>query len=207
MTETVTQWRDVPTVVHRITSATETLGISQLFSDQQPLELEIGCGDGSFLTKYATAHPETNFVGVERLLGRLKKLDRFARRNRMTNLSLLRIEAAYLIRYLMPSGLFDAIHVYFPDPWPKKKHQRHRLVVDEFTVRCRQLLRPEGLVHLRTDDLDYYTQMEEVFGGSDSFEKVDTPGALKEFTTDFEREFNAEGIPTNYSSWRLAFSP
>lgn len=202
MSETVIQWREVPTVVHRIASATETIAITELFPAPQPLELEIGCGDGSFLTKYATEHPEINFIGVERLLGRLKKLDRFARRNRMTNLSLMRIEAAYLLRYLLPAGLFDAIHVYFPDPWPKKKHERNRLVVDEFTLRCRELLTPKGLVHLRTDDVDYFTQMEEVFGRSDSFTKVDTPDELKGFTTDFEREFNAEGIPTNYSSWQ-----
>ena len=180
-----------------------TLDIAGCFPVPQLLELELGCGDGSFLSAYMQAHPDRNFVGVERLKGRLKKLDREARKCEATNVALFRIEAAYLLKYLLPANLFDAIHVYFPDPWPKAKHHKNRLINTEFPTLAKRVLTDHGRVYLRTDDLDYFEQMEEVFTQSPLFERTETPDELKAITTDFERQWNEQGIPTNYSSWRV----
>ena len=196
-------WRELPSLIHPITDALQVIEIERLFPDPQPLEIELGCGDGSFLARYADANRDRNFIGVERLKGRLKKLDRAGRKSALANLSLLKIEAAYLLRYLLPTESFAVVHVYFPDPWPKAKHAKHRLISPGFPELAQRVLLPSGQVYLRTDDADYFAQMEEVFGGSPLFERVDTPTELKEITTDFEREFNAQGIETNHSAWRL----
>ena len=193
-----------PTAIHTLASIIDRLDEQTLFAQKQPLEVEIGAGDGSFLANYAAANPRHNFIGIERLLGRLRKIDRKGRRAGLQNLALLRIEAAYFIEYLLPSNAVQAIHIYFPDPWPKKKHRRHRLIAARFPEIARQVLVPDGTVYLRTDDADYFAQMQEVFASAlDSFDPIATPPELAAFTTDFERSFNARGIATLRAAYRL----
>ena len=174
-----------------------------MFPQPQPLEVELGCGDASFLVEYARQNPGKNFLGVERLLGRLQKLDKKGRRLGLANLRGIRIESASLLEFLLPRNCAAALHIYFPDPWPKKKHRRHRLINERFPALARQVLTPGGSVFLRTDDADYFQQMNEVFATADFFEKVETPAALAAITTDFERDFNAQGIPTLRAAYQL----
>ncbi len=181
----------------------QPLKLTELFQTPQSLEVELGCGDASFLVEYARRNPQINFMGVERLLGRIQKLDRKGRRAGLTNLRGVRIESAYLLKYLLPPHSATALHVYFPDPWPKKKHRRHRLINEAFPELARSALVPGGTVYLRTDDVDYFAQMMEVFGASQNFQKVETPGELAEVVTDFEREFNAQGIATLRAAYKV----
>ena len=181
----------------------EPLKLVELFPSPQPLEVELGCGDASFLVEYARRNPQTNFIGVERLLGRIQKLGKKGRRAGLTNTRGVRIESAYFLEYLLPPHSAMALHIYFPDPWPKKKHRRHRLINENFPALARQTLTPDGTVFLRTDDLDYFQQMTEVFDSAKEFSKVETPVSLAEITTDFERDFNAEGIPTLRASYKI----
>ena len=189
-------------LLHPITSAVEPIGLAELFPVEQPLELELGCGDGSFTLQYAQANPGRNIVALERLLGRITKLDRKGHRAGLKNLRLLRAEAAYVLEYLLPPVLLDAIHVYFPDPWPKKRHHKNRLISEPFPPLAKRLLREGGIVYLRTDNIEYFEQMLEVLGGADGFEAVDTPEPMKQIVTDFEQEFNAQGIETQYAAYR-----
>src|SRR2546422_4795723 len=117
-----------PTLIHRPASITEWLPTDRLFARAQPLEVELGSGDGSFVLRYAQLYPDRNLLGVERLLGRLRKIDRKGLRAGLTNLRLVRLEASYFLRYLLPDGSVRALHVYFPDPWPKRKHRKNRLI-------------------------------------------------------------------------------
>jgi tRNA (guanine-N7-)-methyltransferase len=119
------------------------------------------------------------------------------------NLRGVRIESAYFLQYLLPPHAAAALHIYFPDPWPKKKHRKHRLIGESFPALARRALAPGGTVFLRTDDADYFQQMNEVFGAAKEFEKAETPAALAEITTDFERDFNARGIPTLRAAFQL----
>ena len=89
-------------LVVQLHSILEPLNPSELFPQPQPLEVELGCGDASFLVEYARRHTERNFIGVERLLGRLVKLDRKGRRAGLTNLRGVRIESSYFLEYLLP---------------------------------------------------------------------------------------------------------
>jgi tRNA (guanine-N7-)-methyltransferase len=184
-------------------SLVERIEPARLFPQTQPLEVELGSGDGSFLSEYARCHPERNFIGVERLLGRLRKLDRKGRRLGLTNLRGVRIEAGYFLEYLLPAGCATAVHVYFPDPWPKRKHRVRRLVNARFTEIAGRALAPGGHVHLRTDDADYFQQMTGVFAASPHFWAVATPAELAGLLTDFERDFQARGIQTLAASFAL----
>jgi len=192
-----------PSLLVELRSIVERLALGQLFPKPQPLEVELGCGDASFLAEYARRNPDQNFIGIERLLGRIQKLDRKGRRAGLANLRGVRIESAYFMQYLLPPHAVSALHIYFPDPWPKKKHRRHRLINEGFPALARAALMPGGVVYLRTDDMDYFGQMTEVFGASREFQKIETPAELAEVLTDFEREFNAQGIPTLRAAYQV----
>ncbi len=176
--------------------------MEKLFSKAQPLEVELGSGDGSFLVEYAKLNPQKNLLGVERLLGRLRKLDRKGRRAGLTTLRGVRIESAYFLEYLQPQKSVAVIHVYFPDPWPKRKQKKNRLINARFTQLAWAALAPGGVVYLRTDDADYFAQMTEVFLANKNFHAVETPTELSAVITDFEREFLARGIATNRAAFQ-----
>jgi tRNA (guanine-N7-)-methyltransferase len=190
-------------LIYRLPSIVERIDLAALFLKAQPLEMELGCGDASFLVDYAKRHPERNFIGVERLLGRLRKLDRKGRRAGLTNLRGVRIESSYFLEYLQPPCSVSALHVYFPDPWPKKRHRKNRLVNERFPRIARAALAPEGVVYLRTDNEDYFRQMTEVFGAGTGFQKIETPSELAQLPTDFEREFSARGVRTLRAAYQL----
>jgi tRNA (guanine-N7-)-methyltransferase len=190
------------TLIYKPASYVERLDWDALFGRRQPTEVELGSGDGSFLAKYATLHPERNFLGVERLLGRLRKLNKKGLRAGLMNLALLRLEASYVIEFMIPPESIDALHVYFPDPWPKRKHRKNRLINERFTDMAANALKVGGIVYLRTDDLDYFQQMTRVFGGNARFGAVETPAELSEVVTDFERNFHLRGVATNRAAYR-----
>jgi tRNA (guanine-N7-)-methyltransferase len=193
---------DSANLIYSLTSILDRLELGRLFPQAQPLEVELGSGDGSFLVEYARQHPERNFIGVERLLGRIRKIDRKGRRAGLTNLRGVRIESSYFLEYLLPKQSASALHIYFPDPWPKRKHRRHRLINERFPTLARQALTPGGRVYLRTDDADYFEQMLAVFAADPTFKPVETPPALAGVVTDFERTFLARGIQTRRAAYQ-----
>lgn len=183
-----------PPVIFKLASIVERLDPARLFPRDQPLEVELGSGDGSFLANYAKLRREHNFLGVERLLGRLRKLERKCLRAGLTNVRGLRIESTYFLEYLLRRGSVSALHIYFPDPWPKRKHRKNRLVNARFTELAREVLSRCGVVYLRTDDENYFEQMTAVFAANEAFRAMETPGELAAVTTDFERNFQARGV-------------
>ncbi len=189
-------------VLARLTTVVGPLNLRALFGRMAPVEVDLGSGDGGFLLRYAPLHPEHNFLAVERLLGRIRKLDRKAPRLGLANVRALRVDAAYLVRYLLPDGSVNACHIYFPDPWPKKRHRVRRLVQPAFVADLRRILVPGGAVFLRTDDADYFAQMQEVFAACPGFEPVSSPPELLAVRTDFEEEFLARGSVTLHAAYR-----
>jgi tRNA (guanine-N7-)-methyltransferase len=183
-------------LIHTPKSYFETLDLDELFPVIRPLELELGSGDGSFLVDYARANPDRNFLGVERLLGRLRKIDRKGRRAGVDNLRAIRVEASYLLEYMLPPESACALHIYFPDPWPKRKHLRKRLINERFTALARRVLKDAGQIHMRTDDAHYFQQMNSVFESQPGFRVIEPAPALVAVLTDFERDFLAKGVTT-----------
>ncbi len=191
-------------LIVELRSIVEPLALGELFPKPQPLDVELGCGDASFLVELTRRHPEKNFIGVERLLGRIAKLDRKGRRAGLTNVRGVRIESGYFLQYLLPPHSASAIHIYFPDPWPKTRHQKNRLINTQFPALAQAALTPGGKVYLRTDDAPYFAQMTEVFDAAKGFEKIQTPAELAELLTDFERDFHARGVKTLQAAYVLS---
>lgn len=186
----------LPDILYRLRSVLDHLKMAELFPLAQPLEVELGSGDGSFLVEYARRNPGCNFIGVERLLGRIRKLERKGRRAGLTNLRGIRIESSYFLEYLLPPQGTRVLHIYFPDPWPKRKHERHRLISERFPEIACRALSPGGAVYLRTDNAPYFAHMLEIFDKAPAFRKTSAPADLLEIQTDFERDFRAQGFET-----------
>ncbi len=169
--------------------------MSDLFARPAPLEVDIGSGEGTYILTLAQRHPERNFLGIERLLGRVRKTCRKAARAGLTNLRMLRLEIAYALRYLLPPESVTVAHVLFPDPWPKRYHQSRRLIQDGFMEALHGILVPGGELRIKTDDEPYFLWMEKVLARAKGYERLDWPDDLETPATDFEARFVAQGLP------------
>lgn len=194
-------------ILLELQSILEPIAIKDAFPRNQPTEVELGCGDGSFLIDYAKARPDKNFLAVERLQGRLDKVARKANRAGLSNVRAVRIESSYLLEFLLPRNSVSALHLYFPDPWPKRKHWRYRLVNERFPLLCAQALTPAGRVFLRTDHQEYFGVMQATFRTTPLFAEVSSPPELLAITTDFEKEFNKQGIVTLQACYERTQEP
>lgn len=161
-----------------------------------PVELDLGCGDGRFLLAMACAYPERNFLGVERLLGRVRKVCRRASRLGIRNVRVMRLETSYVVKWLLPQGAFTRIHLLFPDPWPKKKHEERRLVTAEFARAASGLLVPGGEFLFKSDHPAYFAEAAATLRQVPEFlPEVWSKETFRYFETDFERRWKSEGKP------------
>lgn len=168
-----------------------------------PLEIELGSGDGSFLVELAGIYPDRNFLGLERLLGRASKTVRKAYRAGRTNVKVLRIDCVYAVAYLLPEGCAHRLHLLFPDPWPKKKQQKYRLIQPAFCEAIHRLLEPRGEWLFKTDHEGYFEEAQAVIQASGRFEPLEWPeDAFPYPQTDFERQWLAEGRSIHAARWR-----
>jgi tRNA (guanine-N7-)-methyltransferase len=190
-------------IIVALESIVQPIRPDALFPSVQPIEIELGAGDGGFLVEWASLERGHNFIGVERLLGRLRKIERKTVRRGLANLRGVRIEASYFLRYLVPSQSVSVLHVYFPDPWPKRKHWRHRLVNDQFPALASRALLPGGMVYLRTDHEEYFAQINRAFSAHGGFVPRETPAQLAAVPTDFERDFLAAGVNIFRAAFQL----
>ncbi len=168
------------------------LPLDRIFGRRAPLEVDIGCGKGRFLLAHAAAHPETNFLGIERMLRRLRKVDRRARRRRLDNIRLLRAEAYYTVSYLIPAESVTAYYAFFPDPWPKKRHQRHRLFDARFIDALHRTLRTGCAFHFATDHIPYLEAVRELVGNDPRFEEITPYLPADDEKTNFELLFEGK---------------
>src|SRR5213595_72810 len=138
-------------------SLVERLNPAKIFERDAPLHVDLGCGDGSFICALAQRMPEKNFLGIERLLGRIRSATRKAAN--IGNLRLLRMESAYAVRYLLPAGSAEKFYLLFPDPWPKRRHWGRRIVTGDFLDSVHAALAGNGVLRIATDQLDYFEQI------------------------------------------------
>lgn len=155
-----------------------------------PLEVDMGCGKGRFLLARAAANPGVNFLGVDRLLGRLRKIERKARRAGLRNVRLLRFDAYYAATYLIPAASVAAYYVFFPDPWPKVRHHRHRLFNEPFMDALHRTLAPGGRMHAATDHMPYFEEIARILLADARFSLEPALLPSDEERTDFERLFH-----------------
>lgn len=183
------------------------LTAQEIFAEwERPLELDLGSGDGTFLVEMAALYPERNFLGVERLLGRVEKTAKRIRQRGLKNVRVLRLETTYTLGWLLPADLATRIHVLCPDPWPKKKHHGRRLFNDaEFLGGLRKVLREGGEFLFKTDDHNYYREALEVMAGQSAFQRLDwAEDAFPYPKTDFEIQWLALSKSMERARWRKA---
>lgn len=170
------------------------LDLTAIFPRVAPLEIDLGCGDGTFLVGRAAQFPGRNFLGIERLVGRVRAASGKAARAKLPNVRVLLIESAYAMQYLFPPNSIAAVHLLFPDPWPKKRHQRRRIVTCDFLGAVHRALAPDGLFRIATDQQDYFEAIRELVPAT---EFQHDPGTEEETLplTKFEKRFVAEGLP------------
>jgi tRNA (guanine-N7-)-methyltransferase len=172
-----------------------------IFGRTAPLVLEIGSGMGETTAAIAQAHPEADFIAVEvhgpgvgSLLNRIESLQ-------LRNLRLIRHDAVEVLERMTPDASLAAIHLFFPDPWPKKRHHKRRLVQPEFAALATRKLAPGGTLHAATDWPDYAEHMNEVLSREPLLEKTVT-GLISRPSTKFEARAKRLGHAIRDLYWR-----
>ena len=178
-----------------------------LFGNDRPVELEVGPGKGLFLINAATANPSHNFLGVElaRKYARLAAT-RVAKRN-LTNVMVVPGDARlFLARHVPPASL-RAVHVYFPDPWWKKRHKKRRVFAEPLVADVERGLEPGGNLHVATDVEEYFGVIRALMSGHPRFQELPPPEPKSpehdlDYLTNFERKYRLEGRPIFRASYR-----
>ena len=161
------------------------LDFPKTFGRSAPVVLEIGSGMGETTAQIAQEHPETDFIAVEVHGPGVGSLLRRIDQSGLGNLRVIRHDALEVLEHMIPDGSLAGIHLFFPDPWPKKRHHKRRLVQPNFAALAARKLAPGGYLHAATDWPDYFEQMEEVFCSEPLLEKAQ--GSKTRPSTKFER--------------------
>ena len=148
-----------PAIAARDAARRATLAstLAELFPQPTCLIFEIGCGHGQILAAYAAAHPQTNCLGVDLVTQRIDRAQRKRRRLALANLAFLKADAADTLAELPPHVRLTGILVLFPDPWPKQRHHRRRLLQTSLLDALATRAEPHTWLALRTDDAPYFT--------------------------------------------------
>lgn len=179
------------------------LSASALFGRDCPLELELGVGKGRFAMAWALAHPEIGLLGVERARKYLELSALRAARAGVDNLRLAHTTAEDLLFRCLGQGTVAAVHVYFPDPWPKKRHHKRRFFKPENVARLAEVMQEGALLRVKTDHPEYAAVIAEVVGGNGRFHPVPVDDAFAEIPpTHFELKYQGQGRPVHRMAWR-----
>jgi tRNA (guanine-N7-)-methyltransferase len=163
--------RHVPSRTIALDSLTDRLDLEKIFWRKAPLHVDLGCGEGSFLCAMAQRMPDKNFLGIERLLNRVRASARKAAT--LDNVRLLRMENFYAVRYLLPAESVERFFLLFPDPWPKRRHHRRRVVAPNFLRSIHAALQKNGSIYIATDDVDYFAKIKEIAESDPGFASSD----------------------------------
>ena len=185
-----------------VADITKPLACPAIYDLSRPLEVEVGCGKGRFLTGRAASNPACEFLGIERMLGRVRTFDNKARRLGLANAHVVRLEALYTFWYLLPAHHARTVYVFFPDPWPKRKHHSHRLFGPLFLSALWKRLEVGGRLEFATDHEEYFHVVEDCFAADARFARVAPRARGPEEWTEFETMFRNQGLPIHAAAWQ-----
>lgn len=174
----------------------------KIFRNNHPVEVELGAGDGGFIVELAKQFPERNFVAVERLRGRVRKIIKSAAKAELTNLRALQLESQYVVKHLCQMRSVRVLHIMFPDPWPKKKHHKRRLIDREFIEFALQIMMNDGELRLTTDHQEYFLWAEERFLEAQGWKRKPIWNYQSDPLTDFQKDFLEEGRTFYRGRWQ-----
>lgn len=169
-----------------------------IFGNDRPVEVEVGFGKGLFLLSASSERPAVNFFGIE--LERkyvVHTAARLAKRN-VANVRLACTDARWLLQQCVLPASVQAIHVYFPDPWWKHRHQKRKVLTPAFSAACARSLSAAGILHLATDVEEYFRQACDLLTGQEMLQRLADecqPSVQVGALTNFERKYRADGRP------------
>lgn len=178
--------------------AGQLLDFARMFGRTSPVEMEIGSGKGGFLLNRARANPDRNFLGVEWANKFFRyAADRMARWG-MTNVRLMRTDASHLVTRHLPPASIIMLHIYHPDPWPKLRHHRRRLIQSPFVSAAVNVLIPGGRIAVQTDHAEYFEQIQKVLRSEPRLKEVEfnvpEAGVVEgRISTNYEIKYLREG--------------
>ena len=135
------------------------LNLADVFARANPVEVEIGCGKGKFLIARAEQHPDINFLGIDVVWKWMKFAVQRSDKRGLDNIRFIKDDAKVVIRDGLAPESVSVFHIYFPDPWPKRRHRKRRLITGEFLRLLHARLADDGKIELATDHEDYFLQM------------------------------------------------
>lgn len=180
------------------------LDLNHVFSRQAPKILEIGFGMGESTATIAKAHPENDYLGIEvhtpgvgSLLNQIELLE-------LNNLRIIQHDAVEVLEHMLPTACLDGIHIFFPDPWPKAKHHKRRLIQPALVTRLCKRLKPGGYIHAATDWEDYAAQILHVFNQDSQLINTVTNYAQRPEYRPLTK-FEQRGLKLGHGVWDLIF--
>lgn len=182
------------------------IDFARVFGRSAPVILEIGFGNGESLAAIAGSHPLNNYMGIEVHRPGVGSLLLRLEQRQIDNVRVVCHDAAEVVRKNIPDNSLDAIFIFFPDPWPKKKHHKRRLVQAGFVQQLRQKLKVGGRLHMATDWQDYAEHMLAVMSAADGFSNTATSGDFCS-RPDYrpETRFERRGLRLGHGVWDLVF--
>ncbi len=194
-------------------SIDEQLNFHQLFEKDQPVEVEIGTGKGRFILSESKQRSDTNFLGIERSKKFLRiALDRMTKDPR-PNCLFLCLDADFVVKLLIPERSITAYHIYFPDPWPKERHQKRRLFNPGFVDKLAKTLTPDGKIYLKTDHQEFFSYAHQQLSNNTNIKTIELDtieSIIKNFeeapvtATHYEVKFRQQSKPIFTSIYALA---
>jgi len=189
-------------------TSVEGLDWRAVFGREGRVEVEIGIGKGRFLLACAAARPDVLHFGVEWSNEYLRLVETRAERLGLDNVRFVRADAADLVRRAIPERSVSAYYVFYPDPWPKKRHHKRRFLQTANVDAMARTLVPSGVLHVATDHDDYWSVIEPLldahaeFAREPSFGGPGFPLAIEGPLTNFEAKYEVEGRSRHRGSWR-----
>ena len=165
----------------------------EIFGRRAPLEIELGTGKARFLIAAAGANPSRDFVGIERSLSYYRIASRRISRARLANARIVRADARMFVDGCLAAGSVRAFHVYFPDPWPKKRQRKRRLLDGVFLEVLASKLEPGGVLKIATDHPGYAGELRPLLQTVEDLEEIDWDSLPAPPPTHYEIKYRAEG--------------
>ncbi len=180
------------------------IDLGAVFGRSAQTVLEIGCGMGETTAAIAAAHPETDFLGIEVHTPGVGSLLKLIDEGGLTNLRVIQHDAVEVLREMIAPASLDGAHIFFPDPWPKKRHHKRRLVQTDFVALLASRLKPGGYVHLATDWEEYAGQMLAVLSAEPELENT-AEGYAPRPAYRPQTKFETRGLKLGHGVWDVVF--
>ena len=195
ITEAQRAAKDALQMVHGIEFTQQEITLSEIFPTSEKVIMEIGFGMGEATAIIAKNHPNNGYIavdvhppGIGKLLARIVEND-------LTNLKVIEEDVHMVLQHMIPDESLDGIHLFFPDPWPKKKHNKRRIVNEGFLALIHPKIKKGGYIHVATDWVLYAESIQQVFAGSSLF----TGGVIEKPDWRPVTRFEGQGIDKDHA--------